>query len=128
MFPKYYNNSTLSTTLPTQKVATCLIPSAKSKSMWQTNLSKLNNHFWKVQVELINYRAKPIHQTFPRHQNYRDGDKLSCSRILRDGEFQLTEPWSALFVEEVQKCNTSFPRSSGKKFPEKSVQKIFEHL
>ena len=35
------------------------------------------------------------HRTCPRHQNYRNGDKISCSRILSDGEFQLTEPWSA---------------------------------
>ena len=56
------------------------------------------------------------YQTFHRHKNYRVvGDKLSCSRILRDGEFQLTEPWSArLFFEVAQKWNTSFPRSSGK--------------
>ena len=67
-------------------------------------------------------------QIFPRRQNFRDGGKLSCSRILSDGEFQLTEPWSAkILVEEAQKCNTLFPRSSAKKFPEKSVQKILEH-
>ena len=63
---------------------------------------------------------------FPRH---RKGDKLSYSSILSDGEFQLTEKWSAkILVEEAQKCNTLFPRSHGKTFPEKSVQKIFEHL
>ena len=57
------------------------------------------------------------HLTFPRHQNYRDADKISCSRILGDGYFQLTENWSAkILVEESQKCNTLFPRSSGKKF------------
>ena len=68
------------------------------------------------------------YQIFPRHQNYLDGDKFSCSRILSDGDFQLTEPWSAkIFIEEAQKCNTLFPRSSAKKFPEKSVQKILEH-
>ena len=44
------------------------------------------------------------YQIFPRHQNYRDGDKLSCSRILSDGEFQLTEPWSVkILVEEARK-------------------------
>ena len=68
------------------------------------------------------------YQVFPRHQNYLDGDKFSCSRILSDGDFQLTEPWSAkIFIEEAQKCNLLFPRSSAKKFPEKSVRKIFEH-
>ena len=31
-------------------------------------------------------------------------DKISCSRILSDGEFQLTEPWSAkIFTEEAKK-------------------------
>ena len=41
---------------------------------------------------------------FPKHQNYRDGGKLSCSRILSDGEFQLTDPWSAKrLVEKAQK-------------------------
>ena len=55
------------------------------------------------------------YQTFPRHQNHCDGDKLSCSRLLSDGEFQLTERWSAkIFVEEAQKNNTLFPRSSPK--------------
>ena len=44
------------------------------------------------------------HRTFPRHQNYRDGDKISCSRILSDGEFQLTDPWSAkISTEEAKK-------------------------
>ena len=67
--------------------------------------------------------------SFPTHQNYCDGDKIYCSRILGDGDFQLTENWSAkILVEESQKCNILFPRSSGKKFPEKYVQKILEHL
>ena len=40
----------------------------------------------------------------------------------------MTEPWSAkILVEEAQKCNKLFPRSSAKKFPEKSVQKVLEH-
>ena len=59
----------------------------------------------------------------------KNGDKLSCSSILSDGDFQLAESWSAkTLVEETQKCNTLFPRRSGKNFPEKSVQNIFEHL
>ena len=50
------------------------------------------------------------YQIFPRHQNYRVGDKLSSSRILSNGEFQLTEPWSAkVLVEKAQKCNSLFP-------------------
>ena len=68
------------------------------------------------------------YRIFPRHQNYRDGDKLCCSRILSDGDLHMTEPWSAkILVEEAQKCNKLFPRSSAKKFPEQSVQKILEH-
>ena len=44
------------------------------------------------------------YQTYPRHQDYRVRDKLSCSKILSDGEFQLTDPWSAkLLVEETLK-------------------------
>ena len=51
-----------------------------------------------------------LYQILPRHQNYRVGDKLSSSRILSDGEFQLTDPWSAkVLVEKAQKCNTLFP-------------------
>ena len=63
MYPKYYNHITLSTPLPTQTVVTCLITSAKSKSIWQTIILKLNNHFGKVQVKGINYRAKAIPNT-----------------------------------------------------------------
>ena len=54
---------------------------------------------------------------------------ISCSTILSDGEFQLTEPWSAkISTEEAKNEMHSFTRRSGKNFPEKSVQKIFEHL
>ena len=68
-------------------------------------------------------------QIFPRHQNFRDGGKLSSSRILGDGEFQLTEPWSAkILVEEAQKCKYTVSQKLRRKIPEKSVQKIFEHL
>ena len=35
------------------------------------------------------------YQPFPRLTNYSVRDKPSCSRISSDGEFQLTEPWSA---------------------------------
>ena len=69
------------------------------------------------------------YRIFPRHQIYCDGDKLSCSRILSDGEFQLTKPWSAkIFVEEAQKCKYTVSQKLRKKFHEKSVQKTFEHL
>ena len=64
------------------------------------------------------------HRTFPRHQNYRDGDKISCSRKLKDGEFQLTEPCSAkIFIEEAQSEMHSFARMSGNYFPEKSASR-----
>ena len=59
MLRKYYKNDTLSTHRPTQKVPTCQILSAKTKSIWQTSLSKFNNHFWKVRVKWINYRVLP---------------------------------------------------------------------
>ena len=66
MLRKFYNNNTLSTHRPTQKVATCQILSAKTKS-----------------------------------------------RILSDGEFQITDPKSAKtivkVVEEVQKCSLLDP-------------------
>ena len=68
------------------------------------------------------------YQTFPRYQNYRDWHKFSCSRILSDGEFQLTEPWSAkILAEEAQNATHCFP-DAPEKIPEKSVQKIVEHL
>ena len=48
-------------------------------------------------------------RTVSSHQNYRDGDKFSSSRILSDGEVQLTDPRSAKIldkiIEEVQKCS-----------------------
>ena len=58
MLRKYYKNDTLSTHRPTHS-ATCQILSAKTKSIWQTSLSKFNNHFWKVRVKWINYRVLP---------------------------------------------------------------------
>ena len=49
-----------------------------------------------------------LYQIFHRHQNYRDGDNISFSLILSDGEFLLTDLSSAKIidkvVEEVQKC------------------------
>ena len=52
-------------------------------------------------------------RTFSSHQNYREGDKYSFSRILSDGEFQLTGPRSAKIldkiVEEVQKGSILVP-------------------
>ena len=69
------------------------------------------------------------HRTFPRHQNYRDGDNISFSGLLSDGEFQLTEPLSAeISTEEAKNEMHSFTRRSGKNFPEIPVLKIFEHL
>ena len=51
---------------------------------------------------------------------FRDGDKFSFSRLLSDGEFQLTDPRSAKIlnevVEEVQKSVYWFLRSSRKTY------------
>ena len=94
MLRKYYKNNTSSTHRPTQMVATCQILSAKPKSMWQTSLLKLNNHFWKVRVKWINYLP-----CFTKTAC--DGDKFSFSRLLSDGEFQLTDPRSAKILDEV---------------------------
>ena len=55
MLRKYYKNDTFSIHRPTQKVATCQILSAKTKSKWQISLSKFNNHFRKVRVKWINF-------------------------------------------------------------------------
>ena len=60
MLSNLYNNSTLLTPLPTQKVATFQISSTKMISIWQASLSKINNHFWKVQVKWTNYSVLPI--------------------------------------------------------------------
>ena len=52
-------------------------------------------------------------RTLSSHQNYRDGDNISSSRILSDGEFQLTYPRSAKILskiaEEVQKRSILVP-------------------
>ena len=52
-------------------------------------------------------------RTFSSHQNYRDGDEFSSSRILSDGEFQLTDARSAKILDkivaEVQKCSIFVP-------------------
>ena len=57
------------------------------------------------------------HRTFPRYQNHCDGHKFSCSTILSDGEFQLTEPWSAtILVEEAQKCKYTVSQKLRKNF------------
>ena len=37
----------------------CQISSVKTKSIWQTSLWKLKNHFWKVQVKWINCSVQP---------------------------------------------------------------------
>ena len=117
MFREYYNKSTLSTPLPSQTVARCLITLATTKSIWQTSLSMLKNHFWKVHVKWIN-QCMPNTKHSPVTQiTDRVGDKLSCSRILSDGAFQLTKPWSAkISVKEAQIFNRLFPRSPGNNF------------
>ena len=59
-------------------------------------------------------------QNLSRHKIFRDGDKFSFSRLLSDGEFQLTDPRSAKLldevVEEVQKSVYWFLRSCRKTY------------
>ena len=128
MLPKHYNNSTLLTPLRLQTVATRLITSATKK----VNMADETHKIEQPLLESSSEMDKLVHeqyQTFPRDPNYRVGDKLSCSRLLSDGEMQLTEPSSAkMSVVEAQKCYTLFPRNMVENFLEKSVQKIFEHL
>ena len=65
IFPKYYNNSILGTPLPTQAVVTCLISFTKTKSIWQTSLSKFNNHLWEVQVKMDKLTCTTITEPSP---------------------------------------------------------------
>ena len=58
--PEKLQQQHLSTLLTTQTLATSIITSAKTKSLMQRSLSKLNNHFSKIQVKLISYRVDPI--------------------------------------------------------------------
>ena len=59
----------------------------------------------------------PFYQnrTFSSHQNYRDGDEFSFSRILSDGQFQLRLNQSRAakpidkVVEKVQNCSILVP-------------------
>ena len=106
MLRKYYRNNFSSTHRPNQMVATCQILSAKTKSIWQTSLSKVKNHFWKVRVKwILPCFTKTAFSNVTKF--FCDGDKLSFSRLLSDGVFQLTDPrLSKIFdevVEEVQK-------------------------
>ena len=52
-----------------------------------------------------------------------------CSRNLSDGEFQLTEPWSAkilkYLLKKTKNANTPFPKSSSRKH---SLSTGFHHL
>ena len=112
MLRKYYKKDTLSTHRLIQKVATCQILSAKTKSIWQTSLSKFNSHFWKVRIKWINYLVLPKTALSPVTKiNVMETN--FPPRILSDGEFQLTEPRSAKIlgkvVEKVQKCSLLVP-------------------
>ena len=64
-------------------------------------------------------------RTFSRHQNYRDGDKFSSSRILSDGEFQLTDPRSAKILDKIvedQTCSFWFLEAAEKHNPAKKYK------
>ena len=51
------------------------------------------------------------------YQNYCDGDKLSCSRSLGDGDFQLTENWSAKYLlKNPKNAIYCFPEAPEKSF------------
>ena len=69
---------------------------------------------------------------FSRHKIFRDGDKFSFSRLLRDGEFQLTDPRSAKIldevVEEVQKSVYWFLRSCRKTYFCRNLLKKSAHF
>ena len=113
---KDYINSTLSTTISIQTIARCLIPSAKTRSIWQTSLSKFNNHVWQVRSG-----------TFSGHQNYRDGNNVCCSRIWSEREFQLTDPkLLGKVTEEAQKCSSLGPYRLTKQIPKNRYRKLFE--
>ena len=78
MLRKHYNNNTSSTHRPTQKVATCQVLSAKTKSI-------MTNEPLKVEQPLlesssgIDKLVYDLYQIFPRHQNNRDGDDIAFS-------------------------------------------------
>ena len=105
MFSKCYNNNTLSTQLPTQKVATCKISSVKTKSTGQTRLSNFSNHFWKVQMDKLRCITNTAHSPVTKVTVM----ETFFSRVMSDREYQHTEPWLAKIVDkvikEVQKCN-----------------------
>ena len=69
---------------------------------------------------------------FTRHKIFRDGDKFSFSRLLSDGEFQLTDPRLAKIpdevVEEVQKSVYWFLRSCRKTHFSRSLQEKSAHF
>ena len=89
---------------------------------------KVQQPFLKRSSEIKKITVYNQNRTFSSRQSNRDGDKFSFSRISSDGEFELTEGWSAkILVEEAQKCKT-FLREAPEKNPEISIQKIFEYL
>ena len=74
--------------------------STKTKSMWQSSLSKLKNHFWNVHVKWINLPC------ITNTELSTDINITVMGTILRDGEFQLTEYWLAKTLEEAQNWKT----------------------
>ena len=91
MLWKYYNNNTLSTLRPTQKVATCQILSAKMKI-------NMANEPLKVQQSLLESSSEMdklpciTNAALSAVTKITCGEKFSFSRILSDGDFQLTAP------------------------------------
>ena len=112
MSQKNYNNNTLSTHRPTQKVA-----SHMSNFICQHEINMANESL-KVQLPLLESSSEMDKLWCITNTAHSPVTKIgvmgtfSLSRILSDGEFQLTEPWSTKMLEkvvEVQKCNMLVP-------------------
>ena len=78
-------------------------------NFFRQNEVRVANEPLKVQKPLLEVQVKLIdeltvynqYRTFCSHDQFCAGDKLSCSRFLSDGEFQLTEPRSVEILCEV---------------------------
>ena len=127
MFPEYYNRSTLSTPLPTPGGCHMTNFIRQNEAILANEPLKVEKPFLESSSEMDNFQCITNTEHSPDTKITVMG--IYCSRILCDGEFQLTEPWSPkIFTEEAQKEIYTFTERSGKNVPEKTVQKIFEHL
>ena len=89
-------------------VATCQILSAKTESIWQ-RASKVQQPLLERPSEMKKLRCI----TNLGHSLVAKITAIFFSRILSDREYLLTEPWSAIIVDEVikevQKCSILVP-------------------